>query len=91
MKLHFPNPSRSYDPNSHRVLFWGYDKAMEVSFFLDAAALKLLYPSMAYEEPELLKTFDNARSRIYEVADKVYRRAGRGKGVYAYVLVAADF
>lgn len=91
MMLHFPNPSRSFDPDSRRVLFWGYDSTMEVSFFLDVAALKQLYPKMNDAEPEFLKAFDNARERIYAVADKIYRRGGEGKGTYAYVLAAADF
>jgi len=91
MKLHFPNPSRSFDPDSRRILFWGYDSTMEVSFFLDVAALKRVSPDMTNAEPELLKAFDTARGRIYEVADKVYRRGGGGKGTYAYVLAAEDF
>jgi hypothetical protein len=91
MKLHFPNPSRSFDPDSSRVLFWGYDSTMEVSFFLETAALKRLYPAMNNAEPEFLKAFDSARDRVYEVADKVYRRGGGGKGTYAYVLSAEDF
>ena len=89
MKLHFPNPSRSFDPDSGRVLFWGYDSAMEVSFFLETAALKRLYPEMDNVESEILKAFDTARERIYAVADKIYRRGG--KGTYAYVLAAEDF
>ncbi len=88
MKLHFPNPSRSFDPDSSRVLFWGYDSTMEVSFFLETAALKRLYPEMNNAEPEFLKAFDTERERIYEVADKVYRRGGES---YAYVLAAEDF
>jgi len=40
---------------------------------------------------EFLKAFDNAREQIYEVADKVYRRGGGGKGTYAYVLAEEDF
>jgi len=91
MKLHFPNPSRSFDPDSSRVLFWGYDSTIEVSFFLQTAALKRLYPEMTNAEPEFLKAFDTARERIYEVADKIYRRGGGGKGAYAYVLAAEDF
>jgi hypothetical protein len=89
MKLHFPNPSRSFDPDSGRVLFWGYDSAMEVSFFLETAALKRLYPEMDNVESGFLKAFDTARERIYAVADKIYRRGG--KGTYAYVLAAEDF
>lgn len=91
MKLHFPNPSRSFDPENSYVLFWGYDKALEVSFFLEVAALKQLYPELTYAESEFLKAFDTARDRIYTVADKIYRRGGGGKGTYAYVLAAADF
>ena len=91
MKLHFPNPSRSYDPDSSRILFWGYDKAMEVSFYLETAALKRLYPEMSSVEPEFLKAFDTARERICEVADKVYRRGVGGKGTYAYVLTEVEF
>jgi len=91
MKLHFPNPSRSFDESHNRVLFWGYDSTMEISFFLDIAALKRLYPAMTNAEPEFLKAFDTARDKIYEVADKVYRQGGGGKGTYAYVLAAEDF
>ncbi len=91
MKLHFPNPSRSFDEIHNQVIFWGYDRAMEVSFFLDIAALKRLCPEMSNAESEFLKAFDTARERIYEVADNVYRRGGGGKGTYAYVLAADDF
>jgi hypothetical protein len=91
MKLHFPNPSRSFDPVSSRILFWGYDSIIEVSFYLQTAALKGLYPEMSNAEPEFLKAFDTARERIYEVADEIYRRGGGGKGTYAYVLTAEDF
>jgi len=91
MKLHFPNPSRSFDPDSNRVLFWGYDSTMEVSFFLETAALKRLSPEMNNVELEFLKAFDAARERIHEIADKVYRRGGGGKGNYAYVLGEEEF
>ncbi|MEJ1298743.1 MAG: DUF1488 domain-containing protein [Candidatus Sedimenticola sp. (ex Thyasira tokunagai)] len=91
MKLHFPNPSRSFDESHNRVLFWGYDKTMEVSFYLETAALKRLCPMMNNAEAEFLKAFDTSREKIYEVADKIYRRGGGGKGTYAYVLVAEDF
>jgi hypothetical protein len=91
MKLHFPNPSRSFDPDTHRILFWGYDGTMEVSFFLETAAIEQLYPTLDSAESELLKAFDAARDKIYQVADKVYRHGGGGKGTYAYSLAAADF
>jgi len=91
MRLHFPNPSRSFDERSSRILFWGYDRTIEVSFFLETAALKRLYPEMNNVETEFLKAFDTAREKIFEVADKVYGRGGGGKGTYAYVLAAEEF
>jgi hypothetical protein len=89
MKLSFPNPSRSFDATRNRVRFWGYDSAMEVSFFVGADALKKLCPEMRSAEAGFLKAFDAARKRIHEVAEEVYAR-GR-KGSYAYILAAADF
>ena len=91
MKLHFPDPSCSFDEKSSRILFWGYDRTIEVSFSLEAAALKRIYPKMNSTETELLKAFDTARDKIFEVADKVYENGGGGKGTYAYVLTARDF
>ena len=89
MRLSFPNPSRSFDASRSRVLFWGYDSAIEVSFFVEADALKRLCPEMSGAEAGFLKAFDAARKRIHEVADKVYVH-GR-KGSYAYILAADDF
>jgi hypothetical protein len=45
MDLHFPNPSRSYDPTRRAVQFWGYDHSMEVSFFVAEEALRRLQRS----------------------------------------------
>jgi hypothetical protein len=90
MKLSFPNPSRSFDATGNRVRFWGYDSAMEVSFFVEADALRKLYPEMANVEAGFLQAFDAARKRIHEAADKVYVRGGK-KGTYSYILVAKDF
>lgn len=89
MKLNFPNPSRSFDASKNRVVFWGYDNVMEVSFFGGADALKTLRPGMNNAEARLLKAFDAARERTYEVAEEVYARGKRGS--YAYVLAAEDF
>jgi hypothetical protein len=89
MRLSFPNPSRSFDASRSCVLFWGYDSAIEVSFFVEANALKRLCPEISGAETAFLKAFDAARNRIHEVADKVYVR-GR-KGSYAYILAADDF
>ena len=89
MKLSFPNPSRSFDASKSRVCFWGYDRNIEVSFFVEADALKRLCPDMTGAETGFLKAFDAVRNRIQEVADKVYAR-GR-KGSYSYSLAAEDF
>ena len=89
MRLSFPNPSRSFDAVRSRVCFWGYDSALEVSFFVQADALKRLCPALAGAETEYLKAFDAARNRIHEVADKVYVRGA--KGSYSHILVAEDF
>ncbi len=89
MRLSFPNPSRSFDAARSRVCFWGYDRTIEVSFFVEAGALKRLCPEMSSAETGFLKAFDAARSRIQEVADVVYVRGG--KGSYAYVLAEDDF
>ena len=40
MALNFPNASRSYDSTRRAVRFWGYDSAMETSFFVLADALR---------------------------------------------------
>lgn len=89
MRLSFPNPSRSFDASRSRVLFWAYDSAIEVSFYVEADALKRLCPQMNGAEAGYLQAFDASVSRIHEVADKVY---GRGnKSSYSYILAAKDF
>ena len=89
MTLSFPNQARSFDATKNRVRFWGYDSAIEISFFVDAAALQKFSPEMNDAEAGVLMVFDAARDRIHEVADKVYV-CGR-KGSYAYTLAADDF
>jgi hypothetical protein len=89
MKLSFPNPSRSFDAGKNRVRFWGYDNAIEVSFFVETDALKRLCPEMGSAEKGFLQAFDAERNRIHEVADKVYVRGG--KRTFSYILAAKDF
>ena len=89
MKLTFPNPSRSFDESGERVRFWGYDRAIEVSFFVEADALKRLCPEMDGAETGFLNAFDAARNLIHEVANKAY--VGGSKGTYGYTLSADDF
>jgi hypothetical protein len=89
MSVIFPNPSRSFDEHKQRICFWGYDLAMEISFFVGVDALKRLNPDMSNAESGCLQTFDAAVTRIHEVANKIHQRAG--KGSYAYVIDAGNF
>jgi len=87
MTLNFPNQSRSYDPTRHAVRFWGYDSAMETSFFVTEEALKQMQPGVDRDEEGLLSAFDKNRDRIYAAAAKVYSRGRRG----SYELDSKDF
>lgn len=87
MALNFPNASRSYDATRHAVRFWGYDSAMETSFFVMADALRQLQPGIRPDEASLLQAFDSHRDRICAAATKVYRRGNKG----SYELAPADF
>ncbi|MEQ8194420.1 MAG: DUF1488 family protein [Rhodospirillales bacterium] len=87
--LNFPNVSRSYDATRSRVRFWGYDRSIEILFFVEAAALRKLHPDMNDAEENVLRVFDAALERIHEAADKAYVR-GR-KGTHAYNLAVEDF
>jgi hypothetical protein len=89
MKLNFPNPSRSFDATRNRVRFWGYDSAIEVSFFVESDALHKLCPEMSSVEAGYLEAFDATTKRIHEVATKVY--AHGNKGSYSHSLAAKDF
>ena len=87
MTLNFPNESRSYDVRRNLIRFWGYDSALEISFFLEVGALHKLSPQTVGMEVGCLEAFDAARDRIHETARKVYSQARKG----AYLLAAADF
>jgi hypothetical protein len=87
MTLRFPNASRSYDARRSVIRFWGYDSALEVTFFVEVGALFKMNPETRDIEAGYLESFDAARNRIYHAARKVYGRAGRG----VYFLTAADF
>ena len=87
MSLIFPNPSRSFDSTRDAVHFWGYDSAIECSFFVTRGALKRLAPGLSSDDPDLLTAFDTNRERICRAATKVYSRGRRG----SYELDASDF
>ena len=87
MALNFPNRSRSFDATRRAVRFWGYDSAMETSFFVTEDALKRVQPDMRFDEAGLLSAFDTHRDLIYATAYKVYSRGRRG----SYDLLSGDF
>ena len=87
MTLNFPNESRSYDARRNAVRFWGYDSALEISFFVETSALHKLDPLIKDAEADYLEAFDAARPQIHESARKVYSRTHKG----AYLLSDADF
>lgn len=85
--LNFPNQSRVFDPTRRAVRFWGYDSAMEWSFFVGEDALKRIQPDMPRDVPGFLKAFDSNRTLIYAAAIKAYKRSRKG----SYELVVTDF
>jgi Protein of unknown function (DUF1488) len=87
MPLNFPNQSRSFDATRCAVRFWGYDSAMEASFFVTDDALRRISPSMKFDKDGILNAFDLNRKLIYAIAAKVYGRGRKG----SYELVASDF
>ena len=87
--LNFPNESRSFDETRNRVCFWGYDSAIEISFYVPANALQAISPEMEGTEEGILHAFDAARERVHAAAGKVY--AVGEKGSYAFDLIAGDF
>ena len=87
--LNFPNESRSFDEKRARVCFWGYDSAIEISFYVEADTLKMLRPEMESTEFGILQAFDSVREQIHGVASKVHSRSENG--TYAHTLGASDF
>ena len=85
--IDFPNLSRSYDPTRRAVRFWGYDSAIEASFFINEDALVKIQPDVSRDEQGFLGVFDTHRDLICAAAAKKYIRNSKG----SYDLVAADF
>ena len=87
MTISFPNDSRAYDTTRRAVRFWGYDSAMETSFFVSEEALRRIQPDTRFDEAGLLRAFDLNRELICATAAKVYRRGQKG----SYELRRDDF
>ena len=78
MSLKFPNASRSFDATRRAVRFWGYDTAMECSFFATEDALRHVQPEAGGGEESFLHAFDVHRKRFEAAAARVYARGRRG-------------
>lgn len=74
MALNFPNDSRSFDTARNSVSFWGYDASFEVTFRLDATALRHLTGVDRLGETAALAAFDTHRAHIRSAALKMYQR-----------------
>ena len=85
--IDFPNHSRSYDSTRRAVRFWGYDSAIEASFFINEDALTRIQPGVRLDESGCLDAFDANREKICSAAARVYVRGSRG----SYDLGAANF
>ncbi len=73
--IQFPNSSRSFDECKNRVCFWGYDKTMEVCFYIGVEALQKIHKGAGSAEAELLAAFDATKEKIEEVASAIYNNA----------------
>ncbi|MCH9673700.1 MAG: DUF1488 domain-containing protein [Gammaproteobacteria bacterium] len=89
--VNFPNPSRSYDDERHGIHFWGYDQALEISYFIEAQALTKVSPDLQPDEAGFLGVFDAHYEQICAAADKRYTRQSKAPYIFAYTLTAADF
>ena len=82
----FASHKRSYDATRRAVRFWGYDSALECSFFVTADALKSVAPGTREDEAAMLSAFDSNRDGIRKAATRVYERGTKG----SYELGVAD-
>jgi hypothetical protein len=85
--IDFPNHSRSYDETRRAVRFWGYDSAIEASFYIEEGALRRIMPDLRPDVLGFLNAFDTNRDLIGAAAARLYVRGSRG----SYDLVAANF
>ncbi len=91
MALEFPNNMRSFDDSKSRINFWGYDRTIEVSYFIAADVLNRFKKDVGTQETELLEVFDDNIEKIRDVAARVYDKSPRGKGAYTFILIDEDF
>ncbi|MEQ8506306.1 MAG: DUF1488 domain-containing protein [Rhodospirillales bacterium] len=89
MSLSFPNLSRSFEAKQNRVRFWGYDSALEITFFLEGDALNKLCPDSDPGEAGMLQAFDSMVERIHDAARRAYE--GSRERAEVHVLAEGQF
>lgn len=89
MALVFPNLTRSFEASKGRVRFWGYDDAIELTFFLSLDVLLQLAPGKCRSETAALEIFDRMLPEIHEAARSAYAHGRRDE--YAFALTPGDF
>ncbi len=88
MAIAFHNPTRTYDATVNCVRFSGHDSAIEVSFFVEIAALEKIHPEAIQLESEILDAFDAQIEKIHKAANKAYKQ---NKGNYVCTLSSDNF
>ena len=88
--ISFHNSTRSYDETACVVRFWGYDRALEVSFFIEEDALTKMSSQVLFNPHGFLRTFDVNLGRIREMASILYARR-TGSNIYSFALTENDF
>jgi len=69
------------------VRFWGHDGALEVSLFVEEAAVFRIAPGTRHNQDAVVESFDRNRERILRVARRIYGGYRQG----SYSLTASDF
>lgn len=87
MAIAFPNSARSYDEAAKRIRFLGHDGMFEIRFFVEIDVLTKELFSSGRSERDYLTAFDRLRTRILDVAKRVYT----SKRTNSIILKLADF
>jgi len=89
MTVEFPNMSRSFEAAKNRIRFWGYDRTIEITFFVEVEALAKIFPEVHLSETAALGAFDTAIEKIHQIARKTHSHS-RGQ-TFVHVLTTRDF
>ena len=73
------------------VWFWGYDRTIEIAFYIDEGALSKIGSQVMAQEAKILSDFDASLERIREVAGAIYSRRRKAAHAFSFALTDADF